>query len=338
MNIKVEKNVLLSAHTTLKVGGVADFFVQVDSVEELVEALQFASENNETPLILGGGSNILASDEGFCGLIIKNCIKGLSYTVHGDNVYLYCGSGEVLDEVVADAVSKNYWGLENLSSIPGTVGATPVQNVGAYGVEVSSLITEVSAINSETKEIKNFSNKECDFSYRDSFFKTSEGKKWMITEVVFKLSLIKKPQLDYGTLKTLETLGAVSIDDIRNEIIKIRSVKFPNWHKVGTAGSFFKNPVVSKEVFSDLQAKFPGIQGYPAGETMTKIPLGWVLDNVCNLRGFCMDGVCLYREQALVLVNESAKDAKVIEKFANYVAEVVKEKTGINIEREVTSV
>ncbi len=154
MKINVEENVLLKNYTTLKVGGVADYFVTVTSKEELTEALRFAKQTKIFPLLFGGGSNILVSDAGYRGLVIQNKITKRVDTVHGDNVYFACGGGEVLDDVVADSVSKNYWGLENLSAIPGSVGATPVQNVGAYGVEVSSLITEVLAINIETLETK----------------------------------------------------------------------------------------------------------------------------------------------------------------------------------------
>lgn len=338
MNLKIEKDVLLSSLTTLKVGGVADYFVEVGSVAELVKGLQFAKQTAIPSLILGGGSNILASDEGYRGLVIKNSIKGISYVVHGDNVYVTCGSGEILDDLVSDTVSKNYWGLENLSSIPGTVGATPIQNVGAYGVEVSSFITEVSAINIDTEEVKIFSNSECQFSYRNSFFKTSVGKKWIVTKVVFKLSMLKKPQLTYGSLKDLSLKENLSLEDIRKEVIEIRSTKFPDYNKVGTAGSFFKNTIIPTKQFLSLQEKYPDLPGYSVDEYVTKISLGWVLDNVCNLRGFCRGGVCLYEKQALVLVNESTNKSSDINNFADYIAEQVKEKTGISIEREVTSV
>lgn len=338
MNLKIEKDVLLSKHTTLHVGGVADFFVEVKDKDELVEALLFAKQMTVPLFVLGGGSNVLVRDDGCRGLVIKNSTKGISYTVHGDSVYVSSKSGEILDELVADTVAKNYWGLENLSSIPGTVGATPIQNVGAYGVEVSSLITEVSAINIETEEVKIFSNADCQFSYRNSFFKTPAGRKWIITEVVYKLSMLKNPQLNYGSLKDLSSAKKITLEEIRKEIIKIRSTKFPNYNKVGTAGSFFKNPIIPNEQFITLQAKYPDLPGYYVDENTTKISLGWILDNVCELRGFCRDGVCLYKEQALVLVNETAKKSSTINNFADYIAEQVREKTGIVIAREVTDV
>jgi len=239
--------------------------------------------------------------------------------------------------LVQYAVDKNYWGLENLSAIPGTVGATPIQNVGAYGVEVADLITEVSALNKETGEVKNFSNKECQFAYRDSFFKTLKGKEWIITEVVFKLSLNKSPKLDYGSLKDLKYIPSLTPAKIRDEVIKIRSGKFPNWREVGTAGSFFKNPIIETKAFVQLQSKYPEIVGHAVDESMTKVSLGWVLDKICGLRGYQKNGVCLYQEQALVLINQSAKDASAINDFAEEIKAIVKAKTGILIEREVSS-
>ncbi|MCB9810002.1 UDP-N-acetylmuramate dehydrogenase [Candidatus Nomurabacteria bacterium] len=338
MKMEVAKNVLLSEHTTLKVGGVADYMVEVKDESELMEALRFAKQTAMPPLVLGGGSNILASDEGCRGLVIKNRIKGVEYNVHGDNVYVSCGAGEMLDKVIEETVNKNYWGLENLSHIPGTVGATPVQNVGAYGVEVCSLITEVSAINIETEQKNIFSNEECKFSYRDSYFKTNEGKKWIVTKVVFKLSLLKSPKLSYGALQDLEKNKSLTIQDIRNEVIRIRSTKFPDWNNIGTAGSFFKNPIIPNKQFADLLIKYPDLPGYSVDSENTKIALGWVLDNVCSLKGYCENGVCLFKQQALVLINESAKDSATIDDFANFVTEKVKEKIGVDIEREVTKI
>jgi UDP-N-acetylmuramate dehydrogenase len=337
MSSRVEQNISLSAHTTLKVGGLADYFTEVTNLDELKEALLFSKENQVPLSVLGGGSNVLVGDEGYRGLVIKNNLLGISDSVHGDNVYVKVASGETFDDLVKYAVGKNFWGLENLSAIPGTVGATPIQNVGAYGVEVSSLITEVSALHKETAEPKNFSNKACQFSYRDSFFKTKEGKQWVITEVVFKLSLIKSPKLDYGSLTDLKYIPSLTPEKIRNEVTKIRAGKFPNWREVGTAGSFFKNPIIETSVFNKLQEQYPDIVGHAVDGARTKVSLGWVLDKICGLKGYKKNGVCLYKEQALVLINESAKDASTVNEFADEIKNLVFEKTGIEIEREVSS-
>lgn len=338
MKLNIEKNISLADHTTLKVGGVADHFVEVSSVEELKEVLEFAKQTPAPPLILGGGSNILVSDEGYRGLVIKNSITGRSFEKTGDVVSLTCGAGEMLDEVVSDTVLQDLWGMENLSSIPGTIGATPIQNVGAYGVEVSSLITKVIAINIETLKEKIFTNDDCRFSYRDSFFKTDEGRKWVVTQVVFKLSTKPNPQLDYKDLQQLREIKEITPATIRSAVKEIRLQKFPDWKVVGTAGSFFKNPIISKGSFEELRSKYPEIKGYSLDGNKIKVSLGWILDNVCGLRGYCIEGVCLYEKQALVLVNMSAKKAKTIDEFVEYVVAEVKKKTGIEIEREVRSV
>jgi len=337
MSVQVEENVALSTYTTLKVGGPADHFVEVHNTDELKEVLLFSKEKAVPLSVIGGGSNVLVTDEGFRGLVIKNSLCGIKDIVHSDNVYLRVGAGESLDDLVQYASDKNFWGIENLSAIPGTVGATPIQNVGAYGVEVATMITEVIAINKLTHEEKNFSNKECLFGYRDSYFKTKAGKDWIITEVVFKLTLIKSPQLEYGTLKDLKYIPSLTPAKIREKVISIRSEKFPNWREVGTAGSFFKNPIIRTSEFEALQVRYPAMVGYDLGDGTTKVPLGWILDNICNLKGYCENGVCLYEHQALVLINKNAVSMKVINEFAKEVEKKVEEKTGIKIEREVSS-
>lgn len=336
--IKIEQNVSLSQHTTLKAGGVADYFVVVKTELDLKAALTFAKSEKLKVLVIGGGSNILASDEGYRGLVIKNKITGLSYKEKGSAVSLSCGAGEILDVVVSKTARLGYWGLENLSSIPGTVGATPVQNVGAYGVEVSSLIVEVKAINIFTQEKKVFSKNECKFNYRDSFFKTKLGMEWIIVAVVFKLSKKINPKLDYGELKILKSKTNLTPIQIRNKVIKIRAQKFPDWKMVGTAGSFFKNPIISAKKFKQLQAKYPDLPGYIMDDGQVKISLGWALDNICQLRGYCKNGVCLYKNQALVLVNEKNSSAKEIKKFVSFVINEVEKKINILIEQEVRNI
>jgi UDP-N-acetylmuramate dehydrogenase len=334
----IEKNISLTAHTTLQLGGVADYFVVVTSVAELITALQFARDTQCPHIVLGEGSNILASDAGYRGLVIKNEIGGMEYVVEGESVKLICGAGLLLDEVIADVVTQKYWGLENLSAIPGTIGATPIQNVGAYGVEVSHVIHEVTAVHADTLETKVFSNQDCTFGYRDSFFKSPAGKKWVVTQVVFVLSATAQPTLEYGSLQELKATPALTPAHVRKVVSEIRATKFPDWKRVGTAGSFFKNPVVTNEHFTTLQKQYPDIPGYATGETHTKVSLGWILDHVCKLKGYCADGVCLYEKQALVLINQSAKDTATIETFATFVSQQVQEKTNISIEWEVTKI
>jgi len=306
---------------------------EAHSESALLELLEFAEEKSIPVTILGGGSNVLVSDEGVKGLVIVNQIKGREYREEGDEVFVTVGAGEVFDRFVEETVAKNYWGLENLSHIPGSVGAVPVQNVGAYGVEVSNVIKKVFAVNKTTKTKKEFTNEECNFAYRDSFFKTDEGREWVIVSVGFLLRKNPTPTLEY---KDLQSLHNPTQQEIRDKVIEVRAGKFPDWNKVGTAGSFFKNPIISKEHFMELQEKYEAIPSFTVSDNEVKVPLGWILDKVCNLRGVCNDKVGSYEGQALVLVAHEEATANDVIDFANLVAKKVKETTSINIEWEVT--
>jgi UDP-N-acetylmuramate dehydrogenase len=340
MEFELLTNEKLSQYTTLKIGGVADYLAVVKSVEELKAALQFANANTATPpLILGGGSNVLCNDDGYRGLVIINKILGYEVQAESDDVVtLQVGSGEVFDEVIKRTIKDGYWGLENLSAIPGSVGATPIQNVGAYGVEIANAIEEVSATNIETDESKNFTPEECQFSYRDSFFKTSAGKKWCVTHVSYKLSKKPNPNLSYQDLQPLQEKGDLQQIDIREHVVMVRGGKFPDWQTVGTAGSFFKNPIINQDLFNMLVSKYPDLPSYSVNDELVKVPLGWVLDKICNLKGYQNGPVRLYEKQALVLVAEIGATATQVEEFASFIIDTVREKTSIEIEREVLSV
>lgn len=336
MALEIRENIPLATYTTLHIGGVADYLVEVKSVEELRAALLFAQEQTKVPpLILGGGSNVLISDEGYRGLVIIINIGGRRYAPTTENqIELTCGAGEILDDVVAETVAKELWGFENLSSIPGTVGATPVQNVGAYGVEISSIVTSVKTLNKKTFTEKIFSKEECKFEYRDSFFKTEEGKNFIVTEVTFLLQKNYSPVVSYGSLAHLEAEN-ISPTVVREEVQKIRSGKFPDWNLVGTAGSFFKNPIIEKEHYMAIKKDYPELVAYELDNEKVKIALGWILDVVCNLRGYCEGNICLYDKQALVLVAEKNATAAEIKNFVTHIEKKVFEKTKIKIEREV---
>jgi UDP-N-acetylmuramate dehydrogenase len=331
----IQRNVPLHQYTTLHVGGVADYFARVRNVAELKEALHFARQAEVPVFILGGGSNVLVSDEGFLGLVILMDIKGREYQEVGEGQYhLHLGAGEILDEVVEETVEKNLWGLENLSTIPGTVGAIPVQNVGAYGVEVSSLIISVTAINIKTFAEKKFSNDECQFVYRDSFFKSDEGKQWCIVSVTIALTAIHSPKIQYADLALHQTDGSTP-RSVRTLVQEIRSKKFPDWKVVGTAGSFFKNPLITKAAYDELILQYPDIPGYIQTDGRIKVSLGYILDKVCDLKGHCEGSVCLFERQALVLVANNGTTATEVKHFSDTIKEKVFLKTKINIECEV---
>ncbi len=331
----IQRNVPLQKYTTLHVGGVADYFATVKSMDELTQVLHFAKQAALSVFILGSGSNVLVSDKGFSGLVILMDIKGRDYTEVGDTkCHLRLGAGEILDTVIEESVKNNLWGIENLSSIPGTVGAIPVQNVGAYGVEVSSIIISVDAINIKTFVEKKFSNDECQFLYRDSFFKTSAGKDWCITFVTVALTSAHSPQLHYADLASRGEATSTP-QSVRTLVQNIRAQKFPNWKEVGTAGSFFKNPIITQGEYEKLKLQYIGIHGYIQADGKVKVSLGYILDKVCGLKGYCDGAVCLYDKQALVLVAQEGATATEIKNFSNVIKEKVFLKTKINIDCEV---
>ena len=330
----IRSGVPLSNYTTLKVGGVAAHVAKVTTEAELQQVRQFAQQIDAPVLLLGGGSNVLVSDQGYPGVVAINQIKGIEYqTLDQRMVQVTIGAGELLDDVVADAVSRGYWGLENLSHIPGTMGAAPIQNVGAYGVEVSGLITSVRATSLSTGTVQIFGNQDCQFGYRDSYFKTDAGRDWVVTSVTCALSIQRDPHLQYGDLQQLDA-DLCSVAEVRSKVIDIRSGKFPDWHTVGTAGSFFKNPIINADHRDQLVQQFPDLPTFMMPDGRYKIALGWVLDHVCGLRGYSDGVVGLYDKQALVLIN-TGDSAAAIEIFAAKIAALVHNKTAIHIEPEV---
>ncbi|MBY0309574.1 UDP-N-acetylmuramate dehydrogenase [Patescibacteria group bacterium] len=331
--------VSLARHTTLKVGGEAKYFTRVQSEEELRSAMSFAEQHSLPIFVLGGGSNVLVSDDGFAGVVIQMGIQGIMFAHTGEEVRVTVGAGVVFDEFVAHCVERGYWGLENLSHIPGTVGATPIQNVGAYGVEVGDCIFEVQTLHLKTATERTFSQAECDFDYRSSFFKTTEGSEYVITSVTFILSSSPQPRIDYGDL-AMRFAHALPTDpqSVRAHIIAVRSQKFPDWQTVGTAGSFFKNPIIVRSHAESLKAMYPELPLYGVSETHVKCSLGFILDKVCGLKGYREGFVRLYEKQALVLVAETGVRAQDITMFADAISKKVFSATGIVIEREVTSV
>ena len=336
MTLVIKENINLSKYTTFKTGGVARYFVEVKDEEDVKLAGSFAKQNSLPVLVIGGGSNLLVSDEGFTGLVILNSIKGQKYTKLKDNsILLEANSGEIFDEVIAQSVSRGYWGLENLSAIPGTIGATPIQNVGAYGCEIGELISEVEAIDLYSGDKKIFNKSECRFGYRESIFKTEVYKNFFITKIFLKLNCEANPKLAYADLKKIFQDNSPTLEQIRDTVINIRSKKFPDWKIVGTAGSFFKNPIISSKEAGDLISTFPNVPIYEMGDNTVKISLGYLLDKVCGLKGYREGNVGLYTEQALVLVNYGAATGTEIVALSRNIQQTILEKFGIAIEAEV---
>jgi UDP-N-acetylmuramate dehydrogenase len=359
--MKIQENVLLAPFTTFRIGGAARFFVQAQNIADIEKAIAFAQEEKEAEkrlpiFILGGGSNVLISDSGFNGLVIKNELKGIVEeevvdTETGEScTRIIAGAGESWDGLVKYAVEeKGLYGLENLSSIPGTVGASPVQNIGAYGVEVKNTIEWVEVYNPITKKIEKLSNEECRFGYRDSIFK-HERKENIILRVAFLLKKEGKIFIEYKDLKNYFAgrTDVPSLREVRDATIKVRARKFPDLSKFGTAGSFFRNIVIPKTDYQELTKKYPQapaflVDAYRAKQAqsekmekeMVKVPTAWVLDKVCGFRGVRRGEVGVFENQALVLVNFGKGTAQEIKTLAGEMIYRAKEKTGITISPEV---
>lgn len=334
---QIRANVPLATFTTLGVGGVAEYFAEVSDIDALQDVIAWAETNDLNVTILGDGSNVLVSDAGVAGLVVRPRFMETVFKENGETVLVEVGAGVSLDTLVEDVVSKNLWGIENLSGIPGTVGATPVQNVGAYGVEVKDIIFSVRVYDRETKKSFEIKNDACAFSYRDSLFKKSGGKKFIITHVTFQLSKKSNPKISYKDLvQYFERNSSPTIREIRNAVIETRSKKFPDWNVVGTAGSFFKNPIITKAHYDELLAEYPDIPRYSTESGDMKVALGWILEHVCNLKGYREGRVGLFEKQALVLVCEKGTRAREIEIFSEKIISFVYERTKIIVEREVT--
>ena len=337
MVFRIQENIPLSSYTTFKTGGNARYFAIINTIEELRTALVFAQQKRVPYFVLGKGSNVLAYDQGYEGLVISIQLQGREYLMETSATVLATfASGELFDNVIADTVDRGLWGLENLSHIPGTVGATPVQNVGAYGVEVSSLIVNVTVYDCVRDETYVLTNSQCQFAYRNSYFKKSEQKHLIIVGVTFRLSSLPNPQLEYSDLRVLQLAPGVTQRGIRAVVITIRSAKFPDWKQIGTAGSFFKNPIVTKLSIINLREQFPSLPVYDVDTEQVKVSLGFILDKVCGLKGYRQGRVQLSETQALVLIADTSATTKEIILFSTFIMNVVKEKTDILIEREVT--
>ncbi len=335
--IDIQKKIKLDQYTTFRIGGPADFFVIVTSLADLLEALSWARKNKQAILFLGGGSNTLISDRGFRGLVIKNEIKGIEVVrENAKSVWLKAQSGEWWSSLVNYAVSHHYHGAENLFLIPGTVGAAPIQNIGAYGVELKDVFAGLEAVEIKTGKLKKFNKADCDFGYRHSVFKGKLKHKYFIYSVTLKLSRTPKFKLDYGDIQ--KTLAAKKITqptapEVISAIMEIRNSKLPNPSVLPNAGSFFKNPEISVAAFQKIQKKFPDIKSFLSPEGI-KIPAGWLIEQ-CGFKGKVVGRVGAHEKQALVLVNYGGAKAKQVIALSDQIIARVKAKFGLKLEREI---
>jgi len=334
----IQQNYSLKKHNTFGFDVFADYFAAPMSVTEICELLSDARYKNIPRLIIGQGSNLLFC-ENFRGIVIAPQLMNIEKIREDDEyVYLKVGAGVVWDDFVDYVVKNNWGGVENLSLIPGCVGASPVQNIGAYGVEVKNTISEVEYIEIATCEQKNISNSACEFGYRDSIFKRDWRNKTIVIHVVFRLNKNPKLCTHYGTIEDeLKNYPSKTITSVRQAIIAIRQKKLPNPLEIGNAGSFFKNPVVSKQQAEAILACDSKMQIYPVDENYVKLPAARLIE-LSGWKGKRLGSVGVHEQQALVLVNYGQGTGKDILDLAKNIQQSVHEKFEINLEMEVNIV
>lgn len=332
--MQLKEHVPLKDHTTFRLGGSALYYVDVTGKEDIVEVVSFAEKKDLPFFVLGGGSNTVFSDKGFQGVVLHMRTKGIVLeredTTH---VFVRVEAGEDWDTFVEYCIKQGWYGLENLSYIPGTVGATPVQNIGAYGVEVSRVIFEVTVYDIQKHEFVTMSATDCKFTYRTSIFK-EEMNRYIIVSVLFRLEKVYTPIITYKDV--VESLHGkeVTAEKMREIIIDIRKNKLPDWKILPTAGSFFKNPEVTKVEGERLQTLFSTMPLYPHNDGY-KIPAGFLIEHVADMKGFRHKGVGVYEKHALVLVNLGDGTYQELMELVHEIQEKVKTKTGVNLVPEV---
>ncbi len=335
--MKIVEDYSLKSLNTFGLDIVAEQYCELNSKDDLQSIMQSAHWD-ENILILGGGSNILFTRD-VDGLVIKNNMLGIEITKENENyAWLSVKAGENWHTLVLFCLEHVFGGIENLSLIPGSVGAAPMQNIGAYGVELKEVFQTLEAINLTTGETETFGNEQCEFGYRESVFKTRLKNKYFITEVTLRLTKTNhKISLEYGAIKeTLEASGVSNpgIRDISNAVISIRKSKLPDPVEIGNAGSFFKNPAIDKIDYEGLRLEFPSVQGYVTGPQSVKIPAGWLIDQ-CGWKGYKRGSIGVHANQALVLVNYGGGSGSEIKKLANEIRESVANQFGIELKSEV---
>ena len=334
--MKIQENISLKPFTTFGIDKKAKFFTTVETLDELKAALLAAKEKQLPVFILGGGSNILLTRD-IEGLVIKLEIKGIHLVKEeGDQLWVEVGAGEMWHELVLHSIAQDWAGLENLSLIPGTVGASPMQNIGAYGVEIKDVFDSLQAMHRETLEMQSFDAEACRFGYRESVFKQTLKDQYVITSVTFRLSKTPNFHLEYGAIR--EVLAANDIDQpsiraISDAVIQIRQSKLPDPKEIGNAGSFFKNPTIPSAQFDALKASYPSIPGYPSAEGV-KVAAGWLIEQT-GWKGKRIGEVGVHAKQALVLVNYGGGTGEEIKKLSEQIQASVYDKFGVQLQAEV---
>ncbi len=332
-SIKIQENISLAEFTTFKIGGNARFFVRAENESEIIEAFNFADEHDFDVFVLGGGSNVLISDQGFDGLVLQIALRGIAFK---DNIVI-AQAGEDWDVFVAKCVENDLQGVECLSGIPGFTGGTPVQNVGAYGQEVSETITKVRAFDRKSKLILELSNEECKFAYRTSIFNSSDSNRFIVLAVTFELKQNAQPKIVYKDLREYFRDKNPDLAETRQAVLEIRRAKSmvidENDPNSKSAGSFFKNPIVSNEKLAEMSVKFPDlvIPNFKFDEQNVKIPAAWLIENSGFQKGFRKGRAGISTKHTLALVNFDNADAEEIISLQNEIQMQVEKKFGISL-------
>ena len=341
----IQEQIALARLTTLGVGGPARYFAEAAGESDVIEAVQFARLRNLPLFVLGGGSNLLVADAGFSGLVLKMGIGGVETSTdpHGQ-VRFTAGAGVDWDTMVAETVAARCAGLECLSGIPGTVGGTPVQNVGAYGQEVSQTIHEVKVLDIQTLQVRTLSNGDCGFAYRSSIFNTTERDRYIILQVSFAVQQGGEPCLSYGDLQRFFAghQGTPTLSEVRSAVREIRLRKamliVPGDEDARSAGSFFKNPVIAEDLFErlseEIQSRGLELPSYPAGDGFRKLPAAWLVEHAGFPKGYTKGAAGISRRHALAIVNHGGATAADILALANEIKAGVLSEFGIELQPE----
>jgi UDP-N-acetylmuramate dehydrogenase len=334
--MNIQENISLLPFNTFGIDKNARFFAIATSTEDVKQLIQKSKEMNVPLFILGGGSNILLT-KNLEALVMKIEIKGFELIEEDENgVLVKVGAGESWHEFVLYCIQKNWGGVENLSLIPGTVGASPMQNIGAYGIEIKEVFDHLEAINRNTNEVRKFYSEECKFGYRESVFKNDLKEQYVITHVVFRLSKSPVIHAEYGAIRqTLKEKGIETpiIKDISDAVIEIRRSKLPDPAHIGNAGSFFKNPTVPVSIFENIKSEFPNVPGFP-NEEGVKIPAAWLIEQT-GWKGKRFGNIGVHQFQPLVLVNYGGGEGNDIKELSSKIQESVLNKFNVLLQPEV---
>ena len=328
----IRENCSLADRNTFGMNIKADRLIDYSSPDELKNILP---DIEKPVLMIGGGSNLLFMSD-FKGSVLHSSISSIEIIgFTNDHVHIRVGSGVVWDDFVAWCVINGYWGVENLSAIPGEVGACAVQNIGAYGVEAKDVIDTVQTVSIADGSERDFSNQECRYSYRQSIFKNELKGRYVVTYVIFTLYKIPQPRLGYGALAhEVESMGGPTLANIRKAVISIRDSKLPDPKVLGNAGSFFMNPVISEQAFNKIKSTYPDVPSYPVADGLIKVPAGWLIEKA-GWKGRSLGPAAVYEKQALVLVNKGGATGVDIKHLADTIIDDVYQKFGITLTTEV---